>query len=482
MKNLILTTLLVLAGMEAWGQGNTPAKYPIDVYLDRLYPKASYDTTEAALRRFEKITRSYSMILPQTTEAATLRRATKKKGYLTDRTGPLFFSEPTVNRLFAKRVAHYLSGSNDLSLYRNFATVNTKGFSIGNTFSFPNNPFESIKCIANAGVRMPFNNNQGAIFQNSKFQQGITGFFNVAILGDGEVRYSDIKDAVYMNDVRGFLRETTDRKVAQERADFSRIYKSPPTSYTTLVTKRETEFEQRIDKKYHAEYADEEESYGIERFNSLRKHWIVIMGDVPVSALEYRVLEPGSKRTRTILYRPFVLGLQYGKFVEGKDVGWLFTVDAKIRNDDVLRFYNYYKANITKDSVAAFGRSLGIGKISGDTTFLDKRYQNIGTFIFSPRLYISFPKAGLSITRDVMLFNGLAFNLSTQTIYNQLFSYTNVNVGTIFGLSGRDSKPINIELVLTANDVFNQLTPPESKSSRVTLTASLAIPLNSLIF
>lgn len=477
MKNLILTTLLVLAGMAA--QGQTPGKYPIDAYLDKLYPK--YDTANATSRRFNR-TLSRSTIVSGTAEVAPPTSETKNKDYVTDKTGPLFFSEPTINRLFAKRVAHYLSGSNDLSLYRNFATVNSKGFSIGNTFAFPNDPFKNIECIVNTGVRLPFNNNQGAIFQNNKFQQGITGFFNVAILGKGSVRYPNRADAEYMDSVRVFLTKTTKNKAAQERADFSTVYDPSRQAYPSLVTKREEEFEQKIKKKYRAECADEEESYGIERFNSLRKHWLVITGDIPISALEYRVLEQGSKRTRTILYRPFMVGLQYGKFIEKKEVGWLFTVDAKLRNDDVLRLYNDYKANITKDSVAAFGRSLGITKASGDTMFLDKRYQNIGTFVFSPRCYVSFPKAGLSITRDVVLFNGLAFNLYPQIYYNRLFSYTNVNGGVIFGLSGRDSKPINIELVLTVNDVFNQLTQPELKGSRVTLAASLAIPLNSIIF
>ncbi|MFD2571834.1 hypothetical protein ACFSUS_14415 [Spirosoma soli] len=394
------------------------------------------------------------------------------------------FSEPTLNRMFAKRVAYYLSGSNDIALYRNFAIVDTKGFTISNSFAFPADPAKMTRFLINTGVRIPLSNNQAVLYQSDRLQRGITGLFNVVFFKKGSVFFPSDNDARFMSAARTFLDSAIRRKVARERSDFRAVYEPKPNTpiNNTLFDERKADFEKSLVNKYAAEIADEEEVYGLKRINSVRKQWFVINGEVPYSAIDNKLIEQDRRQVRNISYRPFIIGAQYAYFINWQKTGMLFTMDAKLRNDDVIRFYNDYKTNIANDSISSFGRSLGIQKITGDTTFLDHRYRNIGTFTFSPSVYLSLSEAKFAIARDAILFNGMAFNLSTQTVINKLFSYNNVNLGVIFSLAGKDGKPINLELLGTFVDVFNQLAPPESKASRFTVTASLAIPLSSVIF
>ena len=133
----------------------------------------------------------------------------------------LYFSNPTLNRLFAKRMSYYLSGSNDLSLYKNYASVNTKGFTVGHNFSFPSDSYSPTKNLLNTGLRIPLTNDKAIIFQSDKIQQNLSAFFNLAIFGKGSVFYNGSTEVNYMKSVRGFLQQTVTNKVNQERGSFN---------------------------------------------------------------------------------------------------------------------------------------------------------------------------------------------------------------------------------------------------------------------
>jgi hypothetical protein len=446
-----------------WASYTLEAQIKIDDYTRELVKRSNTPPSK-----------SVSSLKPESSTASF------SSDIVTDTPPGVFFSEPTINRIFAKRMAQYLSGSNDLSFYRNFATINSKGFSIGNTFAFPSDPYSNIKKILNTSIKIPLLNDQAVIFQSDKVQKGIVASFKLALFGNGNVFYANKEDVRYMNGVREFLSKTIDRKVYEDRSTFNKIYDN--TGNESLSNEKKTGFEKGLSKKYREEFAEEEESYGMKKVNSLTKNWFLISGDAPISAIEYTVAESNKPMAKTIPFNPFVLGFQFGKFTEKKDIGWVFTLDAKVRHDNLLRFYNDYKGNIRKDSLGAFGRIFGINKISGDTTFINNTFHKIGSFSITPRLYCSLPEAKFQLANGTILFNSVAFNAFTQSTFIKHFVYHNLNLGVVFSMAGRDGKPVNVEFLGTFVDVFNGLAPREFKSSRFTLSASVAIPLNSVVF
>lgn len=397
----------------------------------------------------------------------------------------LYFSTPTLNRLFAKRMSYYLSGSNDLSLYKNYASINTKGFTVGHNFSFPSDPYRPTKNLLNTGLRIPITNEKAIVFQNDKIQQNISAFFNLAFFGNGSVFYNGDKEVTQMIKVRNFLKQTIVKKVDQERRSFNDVYDSTiKKDFEKFYDKKETGFEKGLMKKYREEFAEEEEAYGLEQYNKITKAWFIINGELPVTPTILTVINDSDKKIQKINFNPFVLGFQVGKFNETQDIRTILTLDVKLRHDSPFRFYGELKNLIQKDSLKAFARSFGITNISStnDTISMSEPYSNMGTLLISPRIVVAFPNATFKLNNGMELLKGLGLNAFTQTSFNKYSTYHNVNVGAIFSMAGKDDKPINIEVLGTWVDIFNNLAPKESKSSPFVITVSLALPLSSALF
>lgn len=397
----------------------------------------------------------------------------------------LYFSNPTLNRLFAKRISYYLSGSNDLSLYKNYASINTKGFTVGHNFSFPSDPYSPTRNLLNTGLRIPLTNDKAIIFQNDKIQQNISAFFNLAFFRSGSVFYDGDTEIAYMKRVRGFLKQTIDNKIVQERNNFDVIHIAPiPKNFKEFYDKRKATFEEGLTKKYREEFAEGEETYGLEKYNKITKSWFIINGEAPLTPIIFNVINNNDKKIKEVNFNPFVFGFQVGKFNETPDIRTVLTLDVKLRHDSPFYFYNELKNLFKKDSLKSFARSLGITKISttNDTISMSESYSNMGTLLISPRIVVGFPNATFKLSNGMEFLKGFAINAFTQTSYNKYSTYHNVNLGAIFSMAGKDGKPINIEVLGTWIDVFNSLASKESKNSPFILTVSLALPLSSALF
>jgi hypothetical protein len=460
MKHVFVLILLYVACLPATGQTG---------YLDAIINRTNVlkPSQEGQLR-------------PTLTDAdggggVDLYRSSKR-----DSLSKQLFTEPTINRLFGKRLAYYLSGSSDLSLYRNSATVNTSGFAVNNAFAFSKDAYSPIRWILNTGMRVPVSNGKGIVFQNGRVQQGITGLLSAVRVLGGRVAPPPEEDRLYMDSVRLFIAERLKREQRRERDDFNTIHADFDKQYPTIMQKQHADFEGELEKKYREAFHEEEESYGRKRLRWMWKHWIVANAEVPVSALEYNIVEPPF---RTVTYWPFIAGLQYGVFYECQSVAALFTLNASVRRDNVIRFYNDFKGYVKKDSLPLLERKLHIKGVKNDTITLNSPYQVSTTFSVTPRVHVTLLRLNAKFLTNMLAFRGIAATAFPDIVVNPQFRYTNINVGLTFSLSKRGSAdPINLELLGTFYDAFNTAIPAAAKSSPFTLTASLAVPLGSVIF
>ncbi|WP_435352846.1 hypothetical protein [Emticicia sp. SJ17W-69] len=384
-------------------------------------------------------------------------------------------SNPSLDKLFAQKMAYYLSGGTDVSLFRNYAKYDAVDgkTTIGFNFMRPKNDNNYIKRIYNVGL---VSDKVGQLFTDSKVSNNVGLSFNLTFLGRGTIKTGRTCDdntvVAQMEKTREFLKESITKLAENETNEFKNL-QSSNINFQTFTDAELKDFEKKLYKKYRDKFTDDELEYAKDKIKTIYKGFFSIGGYVPIMGNDYKFVNKQNDTT-TNNFKPWDFYAKYNWFIEQQNVNMLFIPTLGIKAYNAATLYTLY-VDLDKTT----------GKESLYST-LDVRYDKSKETYTGSEDYIWLKYWGIKtlFTPKFIKGNWLS-SFAVAPSYNQTFgkhSIKDVGLDFIFGLPSQDEKGISIDLSLKWTDIGDNIVSKENKNNYFLINVGLAVPLSKLAY
>lgn len=400
---------------------------------------------------------------------AQSKRHNSKKCFVT------ILSDPSLDKLFAQKMAYYLSGGTDVSLFRNYAKYDAADgkTTVGFNFIRPKNDNNYIKRIYNIGL---VSDKVGKLFADKKVSNNVGLSFNLTFLGRGTIKTGkncgDNTDIDAMQETREFLTESNKKLAEKEDNDFKNNQLTN-ANYQKFTDAELKDFEKKLYKKYRDKFTDDELEYAKDKIKTIYKGFFSIGGYVPIMGNDYKFVNKQNDTT-TNNFKPWDFYAKYNWFIEQQNVNMLFVPSIGIKAYNAATLYTLY-VDLDKTT----------GKESLYST-LDVRYDKSKETYTGSEDYIWLKYWGIKtlFTPKFIKGNWLS-SFAVAPSYNQTFgkhSIKDVGLDFIFGLPSQDEKGISIDLSLKWTDIGDNIVSKENKNNYFLINVGLAVPLSKLAY
>jgi hypothetical protein len=391
-------------------------------------------------------------------------------------------SSRTFNRYAAQRQAYYLSGTNDLSLYENFAIANvTSGtLQIGHNFAFKQDN-DRVKALLTLAAQSNVANNFANIFSNQNFSDDIGTHLRFTLLNPfkGVPWTTKLK---YLPTQRANLEQKRKQRLIQTRATIeenkrlSALIGSSPSSgsQADIATSRTDYCTEQAKKNVDDFYTFEAETLDGpgQYFNRFSTHWLSVQAYLPITKRTYTVA-PDTSKTSTFAAqdaRNWSFAINYGVVWERRGGTWFVNARYRRFNNNTIESSSI---GMTKYSQYNFTQSPALKYLSGDAevvyvgpyaSYYTNSYQLQGVYLFSFKESES--KIGISALAEV-----------NTGIYDAL----NLTAGIPVFLKGQQKdKGVNIELQFKWVDWRGTVNPAKTRADKFAMGLSVSLPFGSI--
>lgn len=396
------------------------------------------------------------------------------------RTDAILLSDPTLNRIFAKRISYYLSGEENLSLFKNYATANssdgtvTVGYNLARYIN--NDETKKLNSVTNIGLKGKL----AELFSEGKFQNSIGIQLNHTIMNRGIVSYC-ISDAKNLIRSRNVIKASVLAKNKKELDDFDsenasvRATLNPfdTAAFDIIRAKNRKKLEdETLFEKYKAKFSDEEEKSS--SYNQISTNWWTFTSFIPLNTTTQKVSNSVGDKTDNKYFFPIELGVTFSHFVERNKIN---------RNNFLLSFgvkgilnnrFTYVEKYKKLDSEIA--KSINLEKVEIEKeTYYKGDFSSFVTLNLKPRILINNQHStgfGKRVSYDFFV----DANFGEYTIITPGF-------GFLFSLPPADpDKPINVGLTFSFQDATNQFVPDKKILEKLSVGFTLTLPFNGIIY
>ena len=365
----------------------------------------------------------------------------EKNGYL--------FNQNMLDIFFAEKIGTAFGSSNDISLQKYFASLNStdESFTIG--FNFDDrfgNALEQLNLVFSGGFK--FNSKEGfSTIRNSADEfkgSNIGAVLKLSIIGNGIISYADKrkngKVVVERDEVIKRYREKVYDKIEKKVDNFN---KNEFANYAQLLEEMAglehqiSPLKNVLDKKsksLYKEIADEEINFLKENklYRWIGTYWISLDGFVPFGSKKYDVTPiVDNEATKKELYN-FSLSLSGNGFIEWSSGQSLF----------LKMIYKVQRTNnIVLDELSTM--AFQSGSINPDNTV------NITPVVNAyDTVYDDFLRESITIEPAIFLFkNTIGFSPSVEFNLTEKYNATNWKLGIPISLKDKEGKPkVNFEV------------------------------------
>lgn len=378
-------------------------------------------------------------------------------------------TQTTFNNFAAQKVAYYLSGSKDLSLYENFsiADVAEGRLTVGHNFS-KKDKNERVSFLVTAALQTNIANDLATIFSKKEFsdETGLNLKFTKLISRKTKLKFGGTQKYSFNKErYNYYLRLKAKALDAENQCTQIPCYTAAQEEYVEETT------EKNVDDFYEFELSKLKDMRPHHGYNSFFTHWWSIQTYVPFTEKKYSVATDTTYAFNNHRHYNWTGSLNYGGIWER----WFGTI-----------FYNIsYKAYLNntveaKDTtIVAYNQSTYTPINNGKSYLTDDakivyvgNYNEYFTHSVQGQLVIMWP-----INKDSKF--GLSGTIE-QTFGK--YSATNVKAGVPFFLKGAEAdKGVNVEFQLSWTDVGSTLPANLSSEDKFSIGLSIAVPFGSVL-
>ncbi len=412
----------------------------------------------------------------------------------------ILVSDPTLNRIFAKKLAYYLGSTGDLSLYKNYFSYDPSSdkVSISYNTAFPREDTKALLTLTSAALQVPLSKSLGLISKGGKTVDDIGVSIKQTFIMPGTLSFDPgLSDemAAIRNDIQAILL----KRIDAELNDFKKNLPQSPEQQE-FVNQHLNKFQEGLYKKYRSEFSILEES-ALAEISALKnenysicQNWITLKVYLPVTSSNYNFAD---NAYQNLIKKKFIsqeMGLMYGRFYESKKISYVLTLGVNFINDNNIKWLKKYGtdishklgniAELTQSKITSIVNGLGTANVALPTqTFYQGQFETFYVVNLQSRLLISLPSFNKFLKSKLKTAIGVSLDLFGDFNKSQ-YSVNNRGAGIVFALPVKEEakQPINVELFFETLDYNGKLIPAKSRSEKRTIAVKLGLPFNSLIF
>jgi hypothetical protein len=408
-------------------------------------------------------------------------------GVTTTNPATMIVSNGGLNAFFGKKVAYYLAGSSDLSLYKTYFTLDSDGklflgYNIGG-----GRPTELVKYLSTFGLKANIEDGFSAFMKEGKTQGDIGFSYRGTYFFAGKLRFdrtsnqrqkkmtgaraSALTNWNLMQDERTKIINTLSAKSTQEESAFDASIvgvSDPAKQRTAFVAKKLREYEDEF-ANLESEALIDEKAY-----TKIYKLWLSFNVYVPVTRSKYTVAPDLTSSAKDVYYSPWEFSLSLAGFVEGS-AGTLYGsagIGAKYTSNISAEL-----EGITEIETTEYKNLGGVDTLKLANVNSSKVY--IGTY---DGFFTTQYKLQLVVYPRFIDFDVISLGLSASAEINSgKYDPLNLKFGLPIKLDAdADGKPVNVEL---RGEFFDFRGTVTDKSPKKNFSFGLAVglPFASLI-
>ncbi|NOS94448.1 MAG: hypothetical protein HOP30_21245 [Cyclobacteriaceae bacterium] len=393
-------------------------------------------------------------------------------------------SNRAFNIFFAKKINSYLSGTNDLSLYKNYAIVDAGDSRLSFGYNFTNKVDKSdgfVRAIYTIGAEVNTKSKLSTIFGDGDFSEdlGITAKFT--LLGKGFVKFYEGKQTQkefvakrqkpIVIEKRNILLCWLEAKI---KADEKRFKDSihAYVSDTELLQEARNEYYGKTIAKYKDIYASRESEF-LElkkTYNLLFDHWLSVNAYIPITPTTYNVFPTLNSKKSAMKSWPYRIGLQWSFIFESR-FGKLFG-NASVN----FAGFNSVKADTLKkldyDSFKKLGGTDSLQflmLVNNDAGYYGV-YNNFNTIKYRLQLIYFTPWTDI-----------VGLSIVYEDVESDIYRPKSYEIGLPVKIAGKE-KPINIQPFVRVFDFKNEVKPNKSLEEKMTIGVTIGLPFSSILY
>ena len=422
-------------------------------------------------------------ITNDTLEKRTLITLKGKNGFL--------ISNKSLNRYLAREVSYFMSGANDFSFYKAYATFNSADKRLSFFYNHPLKGEDNLlKGTIGGGIKGSIIDGITTIFDGSSFNNDVGLFFSYTNLSNSGKIGFDEENKAKANERRKYNSDLISTAAESKWKKFRELNKDKKLLPSDLREKfLQTLMEESVNSYYASELSQMEEF-----INYSQSWWMGINAYLPLGQTKYSFTDDFNKSIsptiKTKEYKNWEIKGNASYFRGRKVLPFLIRAELTVANyNNILVNENYAPENLKLDkfintnkvqSYSFVDSTSSKGRIFKQTIAKDGRksdlyvgkYESFTKITLSPSLLFSFRKG--NYLKGIRLFG----NIDLQK------EWKNTNAGFAIPLSfpGKEDKKVNLELAATFKDLSNSFGTYTKLSDRLNVGINLGLPLSNFFF
>jgi hypothetical protein len=397
-----------------------------------------------------------------------------------------------LNHFFADKIGSYLSESGDISLFKNYATLNTSGgeFSINRNFGKIQNdgplaPLTAIglKTRISEGFAAifsgeSFSNDLGLLFKRTWFGRGTTSFGNCPNEING-VKDNRPTQKALMNAKRSFILHNLEVEMTNKAQDFEAVLSKmrgaefdKPDELRAAKEGLRTAFYKNLSREYIKKFAEQEsKALGSDSsYNMMTTHWTTITVYVPVTTQKFSIAPSVNEAFVNEQLYPWKVNFNYSEIMESQNAGRIILYfDAGIFQNNSVNTRSVDKIKLTEYKNRGGTDTVHFAELDTEEAFVGAYHRFITPF--TKLQLVWFPKS-----------SNAGVSLQIEKNFGK-FDPFNARIGMPIRFNDRNGNPnVNFELQLRASDLNKAVNSNLSFGKRLSIGFSVGLPFSNKIY
>lgn len=387
----------------------------------------------------------------------------------------MLISNKAMNIFLSNKVSSYLSTDEDLSLYKNYVTLNAaeEKLTIDHNFHQPVDSDDYVRSFTVIGAQVNIANAYAARFSNKYFDNQLGVRIKQTWMGKPvTVHEKSGSQKQFMDANRALILHSLEAEINKKTADFEQSLSSirqsdiPGQNLTTAKEALKKAFYSDLRAEYLQKFAEAQADLliGSGSYNSVSDSWTSINAYLPVIRQQFKVSNATGGQIVNRYSYPFEVSLTHTRFWESFKAGRIFfTLNAKAKLNNTIQNGLLYPADL-------------VSELSGANTVINNgniwvgKFKNFITAVAACKLVYIPPNSHV----------GASFRIE-QNIgrYHAL----NAMVGIPIVLIDKKGVPvITFECQLLYTDWNNSLKPNRLPGNKTAVGLTVGIPFSKIVY
>jgi len=387
----------------------------------------------------------------------------------------MLISNKAMNIFLSNKVSSYLSTDEDLSLYKNYVTLNAAEgkLTIDHNFHQPVDLDDYVRSFTIVGAQVNIANTYAARFSNKYFDNQLGVRIKQTWMGKPvTVHEKSGSQKQFMDANRALILHSLEAEINKKASDFEQSLSSirqsdiPGQNITTAKEALKKAFYSNLRAEYLQKFAEAQADLLISsgNYNSVSDSWTSISAYLPVIRQQFKVSNATGGQIANHYSYPFEVSLTHTRFWESFKAGRIFlTVNAKAKLNNTIQNGLLYPADL-------------VSELSGANTVINNGNVWVGDFKNFITSIAAFKLVYIPPNSHV----GASFRIE-QNIgrYHAL----NAMVGIPIVLIDKKGVPaITFECQLLYADWNNSVKPARLPGNKTAVGVTVGIPFSKIVY